>query len=54
MTIFSWIVLCRGEKAGKAEWAQIKKNLKSQAKAFVGSKKVLEDFKVGESVRFIS
>lgn len=38
-----------GEKAWKADWDQILKNLKCQAKLFVGSKEVLEDFKVGMS-----
>ena len=33
----------------KAEWNQIKKNLKCHAKFFVGSKEVLKDFRVGES-----
>ena len=35
------------ELPGKAD--QIKKNLKCHAKFFVGSKEVLEDFRVGES-----
>lgn len=45
---FSWIVLLTSEKVGKAERDQVK-NLKCQAKSFVGSKEVLKDFKVGES-----
>ena len=37
------------ELPGKVEWDEIKKNLKCHAKFFVGSKEVLEDFRVGES-----
>lgn len=41
-------MLLTSEKVGKAERDQVK-NLKCQAKSFVGSKEVLKDFKVGES-----
>ena len=42
-------MLSGGEKPRKADWDQIQKNLKRQAKLFGGSKEVLEDFKVGMS-----
>ena len=42
-------MLSRCEKARKAVWNQIKKNLKCQAELLVGCKEGLEHFKVGKS-----
>lgn len=49
----NWIVLSRGERARKANWDQIK-NLKCRTELCVGSKEVLENFKVGESQLHLS
>lgn len=49
----NWIVLSRGERARKANWDQIK-NLKCQTELCLGSKEVLENFKVGESQLHLS